>query len=113
MAEGFLPQLTPSDSKEERFGQKCFDELLSRSFFQPALNNKSLFVMHDLMNDLATSVSGEFFLRLKNEMDKDIRKEALEKYHHMSFVQEEYVAYQQFEVLKGAKRVILMHLQQS
>ncbi|KAJ0677162.1 putative P-loop containing nucleoside triphosphate hydrolase, leucine-rich repeat domain superfamily [Helianthus annuus] len=105
MAEGFLPQLTPSDSKEERFGQKCFDELLSRSFFQPALNNKSLFVMHDLMNDLATSVGGEFFLRLKNEMDKDIRKEALEKYHHMSFVREEYVAYKQFEVLKGAKRL--------
>ncbi|KAD6453337.1 hypothetical protein E3N88_08042 [Mikania micrantha] len=105
MAEGFLPHLTSSDSREERLGHKYFDELLSRSFFQYASNNKSLFVMHDLMNDLATTVASEFFIRLKNETGKDVKKEALEKYHHMSFIREEYVPYKKFEVFKGAKRL--------
>ncbi|KAD6453339.1 hypothetical protein E3N88_08044 [Mikania micrantha] len=97
--------LTSSDLREERLGHKYFDELLSRSFFQYAPNNESLFVMHDLMNDLATTVASEFFIRLKNEMGKDVKKEALEKYHHMSFIREEYVPYKKFEVFKGAKRL--------
>ncbi|KAJ0860217.1 putative leucine-rich repeat domain superfamily [Helianthus annuus] len=103
MAEGFLHHPTPSDSTEERLGHEFFDELLSRSFFQHAPNNESLFVMHDLMNDLATSVSTEFFLRLDNENEKNIRKGMLEKYRHMSFVQEKYVAYKKFEAFKRAK----------
>ncbi|KAJ0478311.1 putative P-loop containing nucleoside triphosphate hydrolase, leucine-rich repeat domain superfamily [Helianthus annuus] len=99
MAEGFLQQSTPSDSNKECLGHEYFDELLSRSFFQHAPNNESLFVMHDLMNDLAKSVAGEFFLRLENIN----MEEALEKYRHMSFVCEEYVAYKKFEAFKGAK----------
>ncbi|KAJ0834464.1 putative P-loop containing nucleoside triphosphate hydrolase, leucine-rich repeat domain superfamily [Helianthus annuus] len=103
MAEGFLHQPTPSGSTEEDLGHKFFDELLSRSFFQHAPNNESLFVMHDLMNDLATSVANEFFLRLDNESEKNIRKEMLEKYRHMSFVREEFVAYKKFEAFERAK----------
>ncbi|MFS7926347.1 putative leucine-rich [Helianthus anomalus] len=103
MAEGFLHQPIPSDSTEERLGHEFFDELLSRSFFQHAPNNESLFVMHDLMNDLATSVSIEFFLRLDNENEKNIRKDMLEKYRHMSFVREEYGAYKKFEAFERAK----------
>ncbi|KAF5775326.1 putative P-loop containing nucleoside triphosphate hydrolase, leucine-rich repeat domain superfamily [Helianthus annuus] len=103
MAEGFLHQPTLSDSTEEHLGHEFFDELLSRSFFQHAPNDESLFVMHDLMNDLATSVSVEFFLRLDNENEKNIRKEMLEKYRHMSFVREEYVTYKKFEAFERAK----------
>ncbi|KAJ0860182.1 putative leucine-rich repeat domain superfamily [Helianthus annuus] len=103
MAEGFLHQPTLSDSTEEHLGHEFFDELLSRSFFQHAPNNESLFVMHDLMNDLATSVSVEFFLRLDNENQKNIRKEMLEKYRRMSFVREEYVAYKKFKAFERAK----------
>ncbi|KAJ0860208.1 putative P-loop containing nucleoside triphosphate hydrolase, leucine-rich repeat domain superfamily [Helianthus annuus] len=103
IAEGFLHQPTPSDSTEEHLGHAFFDELLSRSFFQHAPNNESLFVMHDLMNDLATSVSPEFFLRLDNENEKNIRKDMLEKYRHMSFVREEYVGYKKFEAFESAK----------
>ncbi|XP_035837535.1 putative disease resistance RPP13-like protein 1 [Helianthus annuus] len=99
MAEGFLQQSTPSDSNKECLGHEYFDELLSRSFFQHAPNNESLFVMHDLMNDLAKSVAGEFFLRLENIN----MEEALEKYRHMSFVCEGYVAYKKFEAFKRAK----------
>uniref|UniRef100_A0A251SXP3 Putative NB-ARC n=1 Tax=Helianthus annuus TaxID=4232 RepID=A0A251SXP3_HELAN len=72
--------------------------LLSRSFFQHAPNEESLFVMHDLMNDLATYVAGGYFLRFEKHMQT--RKEALAKYRHMSFIHEEYVAYQEFEKLK-------------
>ncbi|KAD6453340.1 hypothetical protein E3N88_08045 [Mikania micrantha] len=103
MAEGFLHQSTPSHSTEEWLGYEYFDELLSRSFFQYAPNNESLFVMHDLMNDLATHVAGEFFVKLDIKVQKDTKEEILEKYHHMSFVREEYVTYKDFEAFKRAK----------
>ncbi|KAJ0672864.1 putative transcription factor & chromatin remodeling ARID family [Helianthus annuus] len=102
MAEGFF-QPTPSDSTKETLGHKFFDELLSRSFFQHAPNNESLFVMHDLMNDLASSVATEFYLRLDNESEKNIKKMKLDKYRHMSFVREECVAYEKLKVLENAK----------
>ncbi|CAH1429590.1 unnamed protein product [Lactuca virosa] len=63
MAEGFLHHSAARKSMQQ-WGQKCFEELLSRSFFQHAPNDKSLFVMHDLLNDLATFVAGDFFLRV-------------------------------------------------
>ncbi|KAJ0837270.1 putative P-loop containing nucleoside triphosphate hydrolase, leucine-rich repeat domain superfamily [Helianthus annuus] len=99
IAEGFLHQSATSNSTDERLGHGYFDELLARSFFQGAPNNESLFVMHDLMNDLATSVANEFFVRLGSET----RKGLLEKYRHMSFVREEYVFYHKFETLTRAK----------
>ncbi|KAJ0483336.1 putative P-loop containing nucleoside triphosphate hydrolase, leucine-rich repeat domain superfamily [Helianthus annuus] len=102
MAEGFF-QPTPSDLTKETLGQKFFDELLSRSFFQHAPNNESLFVMHDLMNDLATSVATEFYFRLDNESGKNIKKMKLDKYRHMSFVGEKYVAYGKLQVLENTK----------
>ncbi|KAJ0673172.1 putative virus X resistance protein-like, coiled-coil [Helianthus annuus] len=97
MAEGFL---NPSKSPE-RLGREYFEILLSRSFFQHAPNDESLFIMHDLMNDLATFVAGEFFLRFDNHMKT--KTEALAKYRHMSFTRKEYVGYQKFEAFKGAK----------
>ncbi|KAJ0478797.1 putative P-loop containing nucleoside triphosphate hydrolase, leucine-rich repeat domain superfamily [Helianthus annuus] len=100
MAEGFL---SPSNATKspEHLGHEYFEILLSRSFFQHAPNDESLFIMHDLMNDLATFVAGEFFLRFDNHMKT--KTEALAKYRHMSFTREEYVGYQKFEAFKGAK----------
>ncbi|KAJ0483699.1 putative leucine-rich repeat domain superfamily [Helianthus annuus] len=43
--------------------------------------------MHDLMNDLATFVAGEYFLRFDNQME--MTEEALAKYRHMSFIRED------------------------
>ncbi|CBI33201.3 unnamed protein product, partial [Vitis vinifera] len=37
----------------EDVGEICFQNLLSRSFFQQSGHNKSMFVMHDLIHDLA------------------------------------------------------------
>ncbi|KAJ0578808.1 putative leucine-rich repeat domain superfamily [Helianthus annuus] len=104
MAEGFLNQ-SSSNKSMERLGLEYFEELLSRSFFQHAPNEKSMFVVHDLMNDLATYVAGEFCLRLDDEMVKDIKKEGLGKYRHMSFVNEEYVAYLKFNPFICAKNL--------
>ncbi|PWA37493.1 NBS-LRR protein [Artemisia annua] len=103
MAEGFLHRVRSSKSTVERLGHECFDELLSRSFFQHSPNDESLFVMHDLMNDLATSVAADFFFRLEKEMGKNVRKQTLDKCRHISFVCEEYVAYKKFEGIEGAK----------
>ncbi|XP_071733877.1 putative disease resistance RPP13-like protein 1 [Rutidosis leptorrhynchoides] len=103
MAEGFLHHSTQHKSTEEHFGDECFEELLSRSFFQHAPNeNRSLFVMHDLINDLGTSISGDFFVRLENYMEMDKGSEALKKYRHMSFVREEYEAYNKFKAFEKA-----------
>ncbi|CAH1412367.1 unnamed protein product [Lactuca virosa] len=101
MAEGFLQSTT--NKTMERLGLEYFNALWSRSFFQPAPNDRSLFVMHDLMSDLATSVAGEFFSRVDIGMEKEYRNESFEKYRHLSFVREEYMVSARFEPLKGAK----------
>ncbi|KAF5775829.1 putative P-loop containing nucleoside triphosphate hydrolase, leucine-rich repeat domain superfamily [Helianthus annuus] len=100
IAEGYLNESTANKSPE-RLGHEYFDKLLSRSFFQRAPNGKSFFVMHDLMNDLATFVAGEYFVRFDNQME--MTKEALAKYRHMSFIREEYVAFQKFGAFEKAR----------
>ncbi|KAJ0450299.1 putative virus X resistance protein-like, coiled-coil [Helianthus annuus] len=100
MAEGLL---SPSNATKspERLGHEYFEILLSRSFFQHAPNDESLFIMHDLMNDLAMLAAGELFLRFDNHMK--IGTDDLAKYRHMSFSREMYVGYHKFEAFKGAK----------
>ncbi|KAJ0673191.1 putative P-loop containing nucleoside triphosphate hydrolase, leucine-rich repeat domain superfamily [Helianthus annuus] len=100
MAEGFL-SLSNATKSPERLGHDYFEILLSRSFFQHAPNDESLFIMHDLMNDLAMLVAGELFLRFDNHMK--IGTEDLAKYRHTSFSREKYVGYNKFEAFKGAK----------
>ncbi|XP_022004581.2 putative disease resistance RPP13-like protein 1 [Helianthus annuus] len=100
MAEGFLNQSSSNESMES-LGLEYFEELFSRSFFQYAPNDSSLFVMHDLLNDLAISVAGEFFLRLDDVM-KDTRKKDPERYRHMSFVRKEYEANSKFKPIESA-----------
>ncbi|MED6112502.1 hypothetical protein PIB30_062318 [Stylosanthes scabra] len=64
MAEGLL--LQPKSGKTlEDLGYEYFDDLVSRSFFQPSNNpHKNPFVMHDLIHDLATFYGGKFFSRI-------------------------------------------------
>ncbi|MFS7989924.1 putative virus X resistance protein-like, coiled-coil [Helianthus anomalus] len=100
MGEGFLSQSNATKSQED-FGKEDFEALLSRSFFQQAPNDESLYVMHDLMNDLATFVAEDFVLRFENRTEPG--KEALTKYRHMSFIGEEYETYQKFEPFKRAR----------
>uniref|UniRef100_A0A251UWG5 Putative NB-ARC n=1 Tax=Helianthus annuus TaxID=4232 RepID=A0A251UWG5_HELAN len=100
IAEGYLNEST-ADKSPERLGHEYFEKLLSRSFFQPAPNGGSFFVMHDLMNDLAAFVAGEYFLRFENQTE--MAMEALAKYRHMSFMRERYVGFQKFEAFQRAR----------
>jgi len=59
--------------------------------------------MHDLMNDLATFVAGDFFSRLDIGMKKEYRKGSLEKYRHISYVCEEYMVYEKLKKFEEAK----------
>ncbi|XP_042959238.1 putative disease resistance RPP13-like protein 1 [Carya illinoinensis] len=71
MAEGFL-QESKIETMEE-VGNCYFDALVSRSLFQQSLETKSGFVMHDLVNDLANFVTGQFgFTRLEGDNSKEI-----------------------------------------
>nr|XP_043640174.1 putative disease resistance RPP13-like protein 1 [Erigeron canadensis] len=101
MAEGFLLGSKSSKSME-CLGEEYFDELLSRSFFQHVPNDESLFVMHDLMNDLAASVAEEFFIRLDVEMKNNVKEHNLKKYRHMSFVREEFMSLKKFKTIEKA-----------
>ncbi|PWA80081.1 NB-ARC domains-containing protein [Artemisia annua] len=101
MAEGFLNN-SATNKTMECLGEEYFQELLSRSFFQHVPDDESLFVMHDLMNDLATFVAGEFFSRLDIDTKKNVRKEAFKKYRHMSFVCERYMCYNKFKAFERA-----------
>ncbi|KAD6453176.1 hypothetical protein E3N88_07881 [Mikania micrantha] len=104
MAEGYLMNESRTNNKApEDLGHEYFDKLLSRSFFQYAPNDRSFYVMHDLMNDLATFVAGDMFLRFEQQTETTVVEKALEKYRHMSFVREKYVSYQNFEAFESAR----------
>ncbi|MED6149171.1 hypothetical protein PIB30_059919 [Stylosanthes scabra] len=63
MAEGLLQQPKSGGSTLEKVGHKYFNDLASRSFFQPSKSDENSFVMHDLMHDLAIFYGGKFFSR--------------------------------------------------
>ncbi|TYH21174.1 hypothetical protein ES288_A04G021900v1 [Gossypium darwinii] len=64
-AEGFLQ--SKAKIQDKGLGNQYFQDLVSRSFFQISSKDKSRFVMHDLMNDLAQLVAGEICCRLEGE----------------------------------------------
>ena len=75
MAEGFLQQPDIKDTMEE-VGHEYFCELLSRSFFQQPSLDEPIFVMHDLVNDLAQFVSGEFSCKIEDGKHRGISTKA-------------------------------------
>ncbi|KAJ4836620.1 hypothetical protein Tsubulata_031855 [Turnera subulata] len=55
----------------EEIGEKCVEDLVARSFLQRSTDNPRLLSMHDLVNDLARFVCGEFCFRVeKNDRSK-------------------------------------------
>nr|XP_043609901.1 putative disease resistance RPP13-like protein 1 [Erigeron canadensis] len=104
MAEGFL-YLTNGSKSMEDLGSDYFEELVSRSFFQHPPNNKSHYTMHDLINDLATSVAREYFFMLGEKSAVNCQNEALEKLHHFSFIRQEFGIYEKFKALYRARRL--------
>ncbi|XP_037494098.1 LOW QUALITY PROTEIN: putative disease resistance RPP13-like protein 1 [Jatropha curcas] len=76
-------------------GHRYFQDLLLRSFFQQSTYNESRYVMHDLLNDLAKSVSGEICLHLDDDELKGIKSHA--NVRHSAFTCHRYERYQRFE----------------
>ncbi|KAK2386085.1 putative disease resistance protein [Trifolium repens] len=65
MAEGLL-KCCGTDTSEEELGNDFCHDLESISFFQQSIRrDPEVLSMHDLVNDLAKSVSGEFCLRIE------------------------------------------------
>ncbi|MED6108121.1 hypothetical protein PIB30_020567 [Stylosanthes scabra] len=61
MAEDLLQPM--GNNTLENIGSVYFDELVARSFFQPSSASAGLFVMHDLMHDLARFFARKFFFK--------------------------------------------------
>ncbi|KAJ9685516.1 hypothetical protein PVL29_017527 [Vitis rotundifolia] len=90
MAEGLLGGSKREETIED-YGSVCFDNLLSRSFFQQVSDDGSIFLMHDLIHDLAQFVSGKFCSSLDDEKKSQISIQT----RHSSYVRAE-----QFELSK-------------
>ncbi|XP_034680470.1 putative disease resistance RPP13-like protein 1 [Vitis riparia] len=104
MAEGLIQQ-SNEDEKMEDLGDDYFRELLSRSFFQSSSSNKSRFVMHDLINDLANSIAGDTCLHLDDELLNDLQCPISENTRHSSFIRHEYDIFKKFERFHKKERL--------
>ncbi|XP_034703869.1 putative disease resistance protein At3g14460 [Vitis riparia] len=104
MAEGLIQQ-SNEDKKMEDLGDDYFCELLSRSFFQSSNSNKSRFVMHDLINDLAKSIAGDTCLHLDDGLWNDLQRSVPENTRHSSFIRHEYDIFKKFETFHKKERL--------
>ncbi|KAK2386229.1 putative disease resistance RPP13 protein [Trifolium repens] len=97
MAEGFLDCHQGGKVMEE-LGDDCFVELLSRSLIQQSDDDArgKIFHMHDLVNDLATVVSGKSCCRFEcGDISENVR--------HISYNQKQYDILQNFEKVYNFK----------
>ncbi|KAF3952042.1 hypothetical protein CMV_022358, partial [Castanea mollissima] len=94
IAEGFFQERKGNKPMEDH-GDECFRDLLRRSFFQRSSNNESVFVMHDLINDLAQWAARGLCYRLENILDKQF--EISTKVRHFSYIRSYYEGMKKFE----------------
>ena len=102
MAEGFVQQ--PKGKKRlEEVGGEYFLKLVSRSFFQESINNRSRYVMHGLIRDLSHFVSGEFCFRLGDKLKDGNQNRIFEKARHSSYICGRRDVLSKFESFYGVK----------
>ncbi|KAL7234864.1 hypothetical protein ACSBR1_018348 [Camellia fascicularis] len=99
---GLIEQPKGGDQMED-LGRKYFHELVSRSFFLPLSGNKSLFIMHDLINDLAQDVTGDKCFRLENNLEGGKQSKISVKARHASYVGSYIDGIKKFKVFDDAK----------
>jgi Leucine-rich repeat (LRR) protein/GTPase SAR1 family protein len=100
MAEGFFQQF--KNKTMEEVGNEYFVTLESRSLFQKSSDNKLCFVMHDLVSDLAKSISGNFMIRFEGDCCHDI----VNNTRHISYFSKKKIhSSKMFETLHKAKRL--------
>ncbi|CAL5330781.1 unnamed protein product [Camellia sinensis] len=102
MAEGLIEKPNDGDQMED-LGRKYFHELVSRSFFQPSSGNKSQFIMHDLINDLAQDVAGNKCFRLENNLEGGRQNKISDKARHASYVASRFDGIKKFKAFDDAK----------
>ncbi|XP_020208370.1 putative disease resistance RPP13-like protein 1 isoform X2 [Cajanus cajan] len=100
MTQKFLECSQQSKSPEE-IGEQYFNDLLSRSFFQQSSGEEKCFVMHDLLNDLATYVSKDICFRLEVDHGKSIPKIT----RHLSFPVDKGQCFDGYETLHDIERL--------
>ncbi|KAF7824618.1 putative disease resistance RPP13-like protein 1 [Senna tora] len=101
-AENSQTTISTTHSKGMReVGDQFFHELLSRSFFQQSSRDERRFFMHDLINDLAKDVSGEFCFRLEVDEAHNLSK----KTRHFSYVRNSLEASKRFEAMYKATKL--------
>lgn len=103
LALGFIRQ--SSKKRMEDTGNAYFNELLSRSFFQPYKDN---YVIHDAMHDLAKSISVEDC----DQFEHESRHESATKIRHLSFACKDGGKCMQSDPLYGYRKLrtlIFMH----
>jgi len=106
IAENFL-QCPQQIRNPEEIGEYYFNDLLLRSFFQQSSTErfetrvKRHFVMHDLLNDLAKYVCGDFCFRLKFDKGRSVPKAT----HPFSFAVNDVKCLDGLGSLTNAKRL--------
>ncbi|XP_024040330.1 putative disease resistance RPP13-like protein 1 [Citrus clementina] len=97
-ASGFLDHKERGNPNED-LGRKFFQELRSRSFFQQSSNNKSRFVMHDLVNDLAQWAAGEIYFTMESNSEVNKQQSFSKNFRHLSYIRGFCDGVQRFEDL--------------
>ncbi|KAM3693508.1 hypothetical protein ACJW31_08G172700 [Castanea mollissima] len=100
MGEGFLQQHNKNEEMEV-IGVEYFLDLVSRSLLQRSNGSKLCFLMHDLVHDLAKSISGKFCSRLEGDNTNKI----IDRTRHFSYLRTRYDIPEKFTVLCRAKNL--------
>ncbi|KAF8037763.1 hypothetical protein BT93_B0568 [Corymbia citriodora subsp. variegata] len=111
IAEGFLDgQKEKEDILKE--GRECFDELVSKSFFQQSSVEACKFSMHDLLNDLAKSIAGRTcFSSGESQVAGNEDDASLEKARYASFISSSCVTskfMRAFHKMKAVRSLMLL-----
>uniref|UniRef100_A0A0E0JPJ6 Uncharacterized protein n=1 Tax=Oryza punctata TaxID=4537 RepID=A0A0E0JPJ6_ORYPU len=74
VAEGLIDSRSQGDKRIEDVGKEYFNDMLSGSFFQPVSERfmGTWYIMHDLLHDLAESLTKEDCFRLEDDGVKEI-----------------------------------------
>ena len=97
MVEGLVQETKTTKSMEE-VDSEYFRDLLMRSFFQRSNSNESLFVMHDLINDIAQLAARGLCYRLEDIVGGNKQSEISIKVQPFSYIRFVFDEIKKFEV---------------
>ncbi|KAB2059894.1 hypothetical protein ES319_A11G339100v1 [Gossypium barbadense] len=103
-AEGLLQQKAMPQIKD--IGNQYFQDLVSRSFFQISSKDKSRFVMHDLINDLAQVIAGDICSRLEGDKQQQLSNRT----RHSSYIVGTFGTFEAFNQVKSLRTFLPLQL---